>query len=212
MLNFKTVILLFLFCSSYALSNSYGFDESSFNKDKKEINNMFNTINNGIKRNIYDILDSTRGSKAKLLKKWFKIASQVTYNSKLVFFIKNTNYKVNAITEQLFIQNDFITQKEQKLFHEKFYFLAGFAKKDIEPLNQKIFASVNINLRTMPIVSKITKKRNITHKFIIIKKNTQLNLLYKINYTINGKDVYWGYVKSNIDDRVGWINLKYTKK
>ena len=210
-LSFRKIILLFLFCSSYLLSDTYGLDELAFNKEKKELKKQSIIINNGIKRNIYDILDSAKSPKAKLLKKWFRIASQITYNSELIFFIKNTNYKVSAITEQLFIQNRSITQKEQRLFHEKFHFLSSFAKEDIEPLNQKIFASIDVHLRTMPIVSKLTKKRDIKNKSIIIKKKTYLNLLYKINYTIEGKDVYWGYVESNIDDRVGWINLRNTQ-
>jgi len=212
MYNLKTILLLLLLHSSYAMSNSNGFDKLAFDSDKKRINRMFNKIDNGVKRNIYDILDSVNSSKAKLLKKWFRVASQVTYNEKLAFFIKNTNYKVSAITEQLFLENNSITQKKQKLFHEKFRFLFGFAKKKFEPLNQNIYATVDINLRTMPIVSKLTKKRYITRKYIIIRKKTILNLLYKIDYTIEGKDVSWGYIESKIDDRVGWINLKYTKK
>jgi len=201
------------------------FFEASANSDLDELkitlNNKYKIINKGIKRNIYTILDTYKSdSQALLLKKWFRVASQVTYNDSLAIFIRKTNIKVKALTTQLiFSENNAISELDKDVLQSKFNFLYKYAK-ETNPINTTLYIrakdkhgkSGNLFLRTMPIVDKLTTKKYGNGNFITLEDKSMVTLLYKINFQLDSSDSTWGYVESPVDGRIGWINLNYTKE
>lgn len=203
-------ILLFLSLSSLLHASSSTKIEE-FDSLEKKATAMFSVINNGVKRNVYDILSEYKNPKAKLIQKWFNVASQVTDNENIGYFIKKTKYKVAALVEQLlFDSKKAMTERDRKVLRSKFKFLATYSKKKFTILNQKCHPNKEIYLRTMPIVVQQTKKKTSAGLYMVLHNKTPLNLLYKITYSQEGKIARWGYVESKIDGRRGWINLKNT--
>ena len=207
MKNIKYLFVLLSFTLSLWSNSSSLLEE--FDKVNKETAAMFKVINDGVKRNVYDILSEYKNPKAELIQKWFRVASQVTDNEDIGFFIKRTNYKVKALVEQLLFDSEkALSERDREVLRSKFKFLKSYSKKDFVFLNQKCYTTKEIYLRTMPIVVPLTKKKNSIKKFMILHRKTPLVLLYKIKYNQDGNTANWGYVESKIDDRRGWVNLK----
>jgi len=214
----KVFILLMI---SFSLEASDNQLLANFDKYKNNIDNKNNLIQKGIKRNVYNILDDySPNPTADLLKEWFKVASQVTYNDTLGFFIYNTDIKVKSLTTQLmFVENNAISPKDKAVLKEKFKFLYKFTKRQ-KPLNKTLFINVknehgksgNLFLRTMPIVHELTIKRYTTGNFITLEDKSMVILLHEINFQKNNKNTRWGYIESPTDGRIGWISLKYTQE
>ena len=192
-----------------------------FNAFKNGLNHKYDKINKGIKRNVYTILDSYDSNpQAILLKKWFKIASQVTYNDSLSIFIHKTDIKVKALTTQLmFVENNAISDTDRKILKSKFKFLYQFSKNE-KPINKILYINVKdehgksglLFIRTMPILDVLTKKKYSDGKYITLADKSMVRLLHNIHFKIDNQDSYWGYVESPADGLLGWINLKYTKE
>jgi len=196
--------------STYATGD---FDKliKDFDSFDKEVTPFLKSLDKHVKRDVYDILDNYENDDSELVKKWFNIASQITTNQELEFFIKNTDYKIRAIIEKLiFDKMKPITAEDRKVLLEKFDFLSSQVKDKLVPLNIDGKAKVKVYFRTMPIVSNLTKKRKSDNQFILLTPKTSLTLLYKITYTVNGYNVVWGYVENKSDNRRGWVNLKNT--
>ena len=209
MKSIKYILILLAFTDFLWSNSSTAFEE--FDQINKKTALMFKVVNNGIKRNIYDILSEYKNPKAVLITKWFRVASQVTDNDDIGFFIKKTKYKVGALVEQLlFDSTKALSERDRQVLRNKFKFLKSYSKKNFVLLNQKCYTHQEVYLRTMPIVVPLTKKKNSIKKIIILHKKTPLVLLYKIKYNQDGNTVCWGYIESKIDDRRGWVNLKLT--
>lgn len=207
MKNIKYILILVAFTGSLWSNSSTVFEE--FDRINKKTASMFKVVNSGVKRNVYDILSEYKNPKAELITKWFSVASQVTDNDDIGFFIKRTKYKVGALVEQLlFDSTKALSERDREVLRNKFKFLKSYSKKNFVLLNQKCYTTKEIYLRTMPIVVPLTKKKSSIKNFMILRKKTPLVLLYKITYNQDGKRVNWGYVESIIDDRIGWVNLK----
>ena len=193
-------------------------NENSFEHIKKDLYAKQKVINYGVKRDVYEILDSCKNSaKAKLLKKWFRIASQVTYNKSLGVFIAKTSIKVKSLTTQLiFLDKNAISIRDKNTLLSKYDFLNEFKTQE-KPLNKRLFIDIkgkngNIFLRTMPIIDKLTIKRDGNGSYITLRDKSMVILLHKIVFKTNNRNTHWGYIESPIDGRLGWINLKNTKE
>jgi len=207
-----TLFGLIIFLQFTYAKNDFGKLVEEFDQFEKSTTPFLKSLDKHIKRNVYDILANYENQDSDLVQKWFHIASQVTTNKELGFFIKKTDYKVRAILEKLiFDKSKPITAEDRKVLLEKFDFLLDKAQQNsYSSLNQEGRAKIRINFRTMPIVSNLTKKRDSNNKFIILKPKKSLILLHKITYVIYGRKVIWGYVKSEDNSKRGWINLKNT--
>jgi len=175
---------------------------------EKSLYPMLEQIENGVQRNVYEILKSYPSSHAKILTKWFKIASQVKNNKKIAFFIHKTDYKVGALLEIMLFSQKPVHDRDYEVLRSKFKFLSAFAQKDFIMDRKSCHTLTKLNFRTMPIVLNPTKKKTEQNRVKILAKKTDITLLYDVSYHINGKVANWGYIES--DDRTGWVNLKYT--
>ena len=215
----KKIVLLSLLALS--LDAKILTSEDNFQHVKKEFYTKQEIINHGVKRSVYKILDSYKNnSKAKLLKKWFKIASQVTYNRSLGVFIAKTSIKVKSLSTQLiFLDEGAMSSSDKNVLLSKYDFLNKF-KTHNTPLNKRLFIYAkdekgkngNLFLRTMPILDKLTIKRDSDRNYITLRDKSMVILLHKISFEINGHTTHWGYIESPADGRIGWINLKNTKE
>ncbi len=215
----KKIVLLSLLALS--LEAKILTSEENFHHAQKDLYAKQKIINQGVKRNVYEILDSYKNNpKARLLKKWFKIASQVTYNSSLGAFIEKTTIKAKSITTQLiFLEKGAMSNNDKNVLLSKYNFLSKF-KTYNRPLNKKLFVyakddkgkSGNLFLRTMPILDKSTIKRDSNGNFITLRDKSMVILLHEISFEIGSYTTHWGYIESPADGRIGWINLKNTKE
>jgi len=216
---FYKIVLFFslsLFLGAYEKESLVRFDTF-----KNGLNHKYEQIHKGIKRNVYSILDSYDANpQATLLKQWFRVASQATYNDSLSIFIRKTDIKVKALTTQLmFVENNAISDGDKKILKSKFKFLYKFSKNQ-QPMDRVLYINVkdeegksgSLFIRTMPIVHELTKKKFSDGKFITLYDKSMVKLLHEIHFKSDNQDSSWGYVESPTDGLIGWINLKYTKE
>lgn len=212
MKNLKYIVLVLLFSVLSLHSESSQTLLDDFDKLDKKTTQMFSIVNQGVQRNLYDILSEYNNPKSRLIQKWFRVATQVRQNEEIGIFIKKTKYKVSALVEQLlFDTNHAITDKDRAVIRNKFNFLAKLAKSDFETLNEECYTTRRVFLRTMPIVDTLTNHKDSRDKNVMINPKSNLNILYKFSYIQeDNKETTWGYVESLQNDRRGWINLKNT--
>ncbi len=164
-------------------------------------------------KNIYDVLQKYENDKVTLVTLWFDIALQIEEDRGIAFFIKKSIIGIKAILATLVFDEDQpLQEKDRALLFEKINFLKLRADQvDVKQMSEKYDVKGDLFLRTMPIVSDLTKKRNADKRFVVIKKGTIVKLRYQASYkqSDDQKVTHWGYVYAPELGDEGWINLKY---
>jgi hypothetical protein len=108
------------------------------------------------------------------------------------------------------IQNS-ISSEDYKIVRKKLKELGERKHQKFHYLNEEYRVTKNIYIRTLPIISSLTKIRK-QQLFKILKKKTRVTLLYKIVYKNRNNHLSeWGYVQLK-SGRRGWVNLKNTHR
>ena len=207
-------MLIFSFSYLQALSIE------EIDKEERDIHHLSSIVNHyyGVIRtnrvvNIDDILDKySSNPKAKLIQKWFFIVSQYTQDANLVHFMNASKNKVSFYLQQMNvdIQNS-ISSEDYKIVRKKLKELGERKHQKFNYLNEEYRVTKNIYIRTLPIISSLTKIRE-QQLFKILKKKTKITLLYKIVYkNRNNHLTKWGYIELD-SGRRAWVNLKNTKR
>jgi hypothetical protein len=206
----KILQMIVLTCCllSVSLLADGGGTRSSLYALEKRLNPIFEQITKDKHQNVYDILDKYAISKAVIISRWFKIASQVHSNEEIAFFIYKTDYKVGALLETMLFSSKLpISEEDYKVLRKKFNFLSSTSQKQFKMGSSMCHTLRGLNFRTLPIVLNPTKKKQ-KNKVRTLSPNTDITLLYAISYQIKGRIANWGYIET--EDRRGWVNLKYT--
>lgn len=175
--------------------------ERSVNHLDKVVNNHYSVIKANRIESIDTVLGRYPGSKSNLLKKWFFIVTQ-SYNAPATKrFIGESKRTMKFYLEQMLLDSkNPMSKKDYTLVSKKIMSLSG--SQDLVSLNHAYITTTGVNLRTLPIFSKLTTQ-------IVLKEKVSLKLLYSLAYrTKKGEISNWGYVKVEKTRQRGWVNLK----
>ncbi len=177
----------------------------------QKVNKAYDVIqNSSTQKSIYSVLDRYSNSdEAKLAISWFRMATQLTSNREIAFFIINSSYKVKAQLSKLGLDKKYpLSSKDRNFIFSKIDYLVKRTATDRPiKLNSLYRSTKDLFIRSMPIVNTLTKKRK-DKKFIVLKKGEKFKLLYKIKYKDRkGHTLRWGFIERLKKSQQGWINL-----
>jgi hypothetical protein len=161
-------------------------------------------------KSVYSVLKKyPERDEAKVASSWFRMATQLTSNRKMAFFITNSSYKVKALLSKLsLLKKNPLDKANRKFLFKKIDYLIDRTAIDTPTKLDEIHKSkMDLFIRSMPIVNPLTKKRSLK-KFKVLKKGEKFKLLYKIHY--NNKKNYllrWGFIEKLKNHQQGWVNL-----
>lgn len=211
------VVLVLLGVNLYGGSSGFSsYDEidklsNSTNMVLKEVDKSYNIIENSrTGKTVYTILEQySNKDEANLISSWFRMATQLSFNHKMAFLIKNSSYKIKAVLSKLSLEkNKPLSSSDKKFIFSKIDFLVDRTAKDrIQKLDEIHTSKMNLFIRSMPIVNKLTKKRSLK-KFKVLKKGEKFKLLYKLEYkNKNNYPLKWGFIENVKNNQQGWINI-----
>ena len=216
MKQFLTLMLILLFgVNLYGEErNSYShINETIRNTDVvlKKVDNAYRIIeNSSTSKSVYSVLKKYGNkNEAILASNWFNMATQLTSNRKMAFFITNSSYKVKALLSRLSLERENrLIPKDRSFLFEKIDYLVDRTAIDRPMTSNAIYKSkIDLFIRSMPIVNRLTKKKHLT-KFKILKKGQRFKLLYKLKYKHKkGYPLRWGFIETIKNNQRGWINL-----
>ena len=193
---------------------------SSYNEIDKLSNStdmVFKTVDNNYKiiensktsKSVYSVLKNYKRDEAKLATAWFNMVTQLTSNRKMAFLITNSSYKVKALLSKLSLdkKNPLSSSDREFIFSKIDYLVDRTAIDRPKKLDEIHTSKMNLFIRSMPIVNKLTKKRSLK-KFKVLKKGDKFKLVYKLEYkNKNGYNLRWGFIENLKDKQQGWINI-----
>ncbi len=187
-------------------------------KLQKETNDIIHKVdraydiiqNNSTQKSVYSVLDAyPKSNEANLTSSWFRMATQLTSNRQIAFFIVNSSYKVKAQLSKLGLDKKHpLSSKDRDFIFKKIDYLVERTATDRPIKSNSVYRSTkDLFIRSMPIVNTLTKKKR-ENKFIVLKKGEKFKLLYKIHYK-NRKNytLRWGFIETLKSNQQGWINL-----
>jgi len=217
MKNFLTIILI-QFTVVLLLGVKLNGEVIDIPKIQKENNDIIHKVdktyaiiqNNSTQKSVYSVLDAYPNSKeANLTSSWFRMATQLTSNRQIAFFIVNSSYKVKAQLSKLGLDKKHpLSSKDRNFIFSKIDYLVKRTATDRPVKSNIVYRSTkDLFIRSMPIVNTLTKKRK-EKKFVVLKKGKKFKLLYKIKYKDRkGHTLRWGFIKTLKKSQQGWINL-----
>jgi len=214
-LSFQLIIMLLIGVKLYggAINSSADVDRvyNSTKRDLTRIEKSFNIIENSTTgKSIYSVLENYKDrDEAKLAIKWFKMATQLTSNRKMAFLINNSSYKVKALLSKLsLLKKNPLSREDRKFLFSKIDYLVDRTAIDKpQKLDEVHTSKLNLFIRSMPILSELTQKRE-KKLFQVLKKGDKFKIFYKLEYkNSKGNTLRWGFVKSLKNNQQGWINL-----
>ncbi len=135
----------------------------------KKIDYTYNIIEkSSTGKSVYSVLKKyATKDEAKLANSWFRMATQLTSNRKMAFFINNSSYKVKALLSKLSLLKKNPLDKENRgfLFRKIDYLVDRTAIDRPSKCNELHKSKMDLYIRSMPIVNRLTKKRSLK-KFV----------------------------------------------
>ena len=217
MKNFLTIILI-QFTAVLLLGVKLYGENIDIDKLQQDTNNVIEKVdkaydiiqNSSTQKSVYSVLDRYPNSnEAKLASSWFRMATQLTSNRQIAFFIVNSSYKVKAQLSKLGLDRKHpLSSKDRDFIFSKIDYLVKRTATDRPVKLDTIYSSTkNLFIRSMPIVNKLTKKKK-ENKFVVLKKGEKFKLLYKTEYkNRKGYILRWGFIETLKNAKQGWINL-----
>lgn len=177
----------------------------------KKVDKSYNVIEKSATgKSVYSILEKyANKDEAKLTISWFRMATQLTSNRKMAFLINNSSNKVKALLSKLSLDKENpLKPSEKKFIFSKIDYLVDRTAIDRpKKLDERHTSLINLFIRSMPIINKLTKKRG-SKRFKVLKKGEKFKLLYKLSYkSKNGYPLLWGFIERVKDKQQGWINI-----
>jgi hypothetical protein len=161
-------------------------------------------------KSVYSVLEKyPKKDEAKVASSWFRMATQLTSNRKMAFFITNSSYKVKALLSKLSLlkKNPLDKANREFLFKKIDYLINRTAIDRPTKLDEIHKSKMDLFIRSMPIVNPLTKKRSLK-KFKVLKKGQKFKLLYKLQYKHKeGYILRWGFIENLKNHQQGWVNL-----
>ena len=214
-LSFQFIIMLLIGVKLYGGAiNSFADVDRVYNSTKRDLNRIeksFTIIENSTTgKSVYSVLENYENrDEAKLAIKWFQMATQLTSNRKMAFLINNSSYKVKALLSKLSLlkQNPLSREDRKFIFNKVDYLVDRTAIDKPQKLDEVHTSKLNLFIRSMPILNKLTKKRE-NKLFQVLKKGDKFKILYKIDYkNKKGYTLRWGFIENLKNNQKGWINL-----
>ncbi len=177
----------------------------------KRVDDTYNIIErSSTEKSVYSVLEKyATKDEAKLASSWFRMATQLTSNRKMAFFINNSSYKVKALLSKLsLLKKNHLNRADRKFLFKKIDYLVERTSTDRLIKSNTIYSPTrDLFIRSMPIVNRLTKKRR-ENKFVVLKKGEKFKLLYKIEYKDRKEHTLrWGFIETLKNNQQGWINL-----
>ena len=213
------LIILFFGVKLYggAISSSSDVDNalSSTSQVLKRVEDTYNIIERSTTgKSVYSVLAKyNTKDEAKVASSWFRMATQLTSNRKMAFFITNSSYKVKALLSKLSLdRKNPLKAKDRSFLFKKIDYLVDRTAIDRPTKYNEIHKSkMDLNIRSMPIVNVLTKKKSLKN-FKILKKKQKFKLLYKLHYkNKKGYMLRWGFIETFKNHQKGWVNLNKIK-
>jgi len=106
------------------------------------------------------------------------------------------------------LKNSSLSRADRQFLFDKIDYLVDRTAIDRPKKLDEIHQStMNLFIRSMPIVNKLTKKKN-GGVFKILKKGQMFKVLYKLDYkNRKGYTLRWGFIEALNNHQLGWINL-----
>jgi len=214
-LTFQLIIMVLFGIKLYGGEiNSCADVDRVYNSTKQDLNRIeksFTIIENSkTGKTVYSVLENYKNiDEAKLAINWFKMATQLTSNRKMAFLINNSAYKIKALISKLSLlkKSPLSVDDRQFLFSKIDYLVDRTATDKPQKLDEVHTSKLNLFIRSMPILNKLTKKRE-KKLFQVLKKGYKFKIFYKLEYkNSKGNTLRWGFVKSLKNNQQGWINL-----
>ena len=213
LVQFSFILLLGVKLYGETISSALDIDNEirSTQQVFKSVDTSYNIIENSITdRSVYSVLKKyAKKDEAKLASSWFRMSTQLTSNRKMAFFIINSSYKVKALLSKLGVdKKNPLLSKDKEFLFEKIDYLVNRTAIDRPIQCKEIHKSkMDLYIRSMPIVNRLTKKKSLK-KFKILKKGEKFKLLYKLHYkNKNGYTLRWGFIETLEKHQQGWVNL-----
>ena len=178
-----------------------------------DVKNLNETLNhyyaiiseNTPKNNVYATLDKYPSAETRVVGKWLSIASQSFRNPNIKLFVEDTKGKARTYLEKILLRDknpmsikDFNTIKKSIEYVQ--------SEEKYQKLNEPYQTITGVNLRTLPILEEITKRK-------ILKQNTKFNVLYTFSYqTSRNRTTQWAYIDLKSGEGRGWVNMKNISK
>jgi len=178
---------------------------------EKNIDRLHGTVQNYYRiiranriRDVFDILEKYPGERSTVVQRWFDIVFQPDIGMGHGIFLSKTQTKVWFHLEQMLFDPDMpISQRDHDEIKEK---LASLTVKGDIPQSgavQQYRTSTDVNLRTLPIVSRLTRISSIA-------KGVPFEVCCILKYrTAHGRNSLWGYARIKDSGQRGWVNLRY---
>jgi len=184
---------------------------SSTSQVLKKVEDTYNIIKRSATgKSVYSVLEKyAKKDEAKLATSWFRMATQLTYNRKMAFLINNSSYKIKALLSKLSLLKKNPLNREDRIFlFSKIDYLVDRTAIDTPRKLDEIHKSkMDLNIRSMPILSELTKKRG-KKLFQVLKKGYKFKIFYKLEYkNRKGYTLRWGFIENLKNNQKGWINL-----
>ena len=215
----KWVVVIMVLLGANLYGGSSGFfsyeeiDRLHKNTDKifKKVDKSYDIIEKSATgKSVYSVLEKyATKDEAKLTISWFRMATQLSFNRKMAFLINNSSDKVKALLSKLSLdKKNPLERSEKKFIFSKIDYLVDRTAIDrAEKLDETHTSLMNLFIRSMPIINKLTKKRG-SKQFKVLKKGEKFKLLYKLSYKgKNGYPLLWGFIERVKDNQQGWINI-----
>jgi len=210
----KVIILILSFTYLHALSiEEIEKEERDIHRLSTIVNDYYGVIKSHRIVGIDDILKKySSNPKAKLIQEWFFIVSQYSQDVNLVHFMNSSKNTVGLYLQKLNVDiKNSISSEDYRIVRKKLKELGKHNSQEFHFLKEDYSVTKNIYIRTLPIISSLTKIRE-QQLFKILKKKTKIELLYKILYKNRNNHLSeWGYVQLE-SGRRGWVNLKNTRR
>jgi len=151
---------------------------SSTSQVLKKVEGTYNIIERSATgKSVYSVLEEyTKKDEAKLATSWFRMATQLTSNRKMAFFITNSSYKVKALLSKLsLLKKNPLDRVNREFLFKKIDYLVDRTAIDTPRKLDEIHKSKRHTSPTPnPIDTSIQKKIDSTPPFAInaTKKNT----------------------------------------
>lgn len=212
---FQVVFILLLSVKLYGgtISSSLEVDDviNSTSQIFKKVEDTYNIIEGSTTgKSVYSVLKKyDKKDEAKVARSWFRMATQLTSNRKMAFFITNSSYKVKALLSKLSLdKKNRLKPEDRRFLFKKIDYLVDRTAVDRPRSSNEVHKSnIDLYIRSMPIVNKLTKKKSL-NKFKVLKKNQKFKLLYKLHYKNNkGYTLRWGFIETFKNHQQGWVNL-----
>ena len=191
MKNFLTVVLIQFTVVLLLGVKLYGevIDIDKLQQDNnnviQKVDKIYDTIqNNSTQKSVYSVLDKySNSNEANLTSSWFRMATQLTFNQQIAFFIVNSSYKIKAQLSKLGLDKKHpLSSKDRDFIFTKIDYLVKRTATNRPMKSNIVYRSTkDLFIRSMPIVNTLTQKRR-ENKFIVLKKGKKFKLLYKIKY------------------------------